>query len=287
MDDGLYAESRRAQTTGSLNILSAIFLWSSLGLLVRTADVAPLQIILYSSFFSVAAQGLFIMLRGSGWGLTDVAGLKYPFILALVGLVNTGSYYYAFQHTSIANSVLTHYTAPVFTAFLAPVFLKERMSLRIVASIITASAGLFLMLNGVSLTGGHLPGILAGLLSGLGYAGCVILGRLFTQGMKPLYLNFYVNLAICAYLLPFIDPIPMKALMITALMGLVHSTFAPILYYRGLRVVAANRAAVLGYLEPVCAIMLGALLLGEAPAAVSMLGGAIIVFSGWLTMKGG
>jgi drug/metabolite transporter (DMT)-like permease len=69
-------------------------------------------------------------------------------------------------------------------------------------------------------------------------------------------------------------------------MGIVHSTIAPVLYFRGFKAVTANRAAILGYLEPVCAILLGALFLEEGVTCKTVVGGGIILFSGYLTVKG-
>jgi len=68
-------------------------------------------------------------------------------------------------------------------------------------------------------------------------------------------------------------------------MGIVHSTIAPVLYYKGLQTVTANRAAVLGYLEPVCAIIFSMIFLREVPGIYSLAGGALIIFSGYLTVR--
>ena len=69
-------------------------------------------------------------------------------------------------------------------------------------------------------------------------------------------------------------------------MGIVHSTIAPILYFKGLRYVSAGRAAVLGYLEPVIAIIFGIIFLSELPGKGSIIGGLLIIFSGYLTLRG-
>jgi drug/metabolite transporter (DMT)-like permease len=68
-------------------------------------------------------------------------------------------------------------------------------------------------------------------------------------------------------------------------MGIVHSTMAPILYFKGIQLVTANKAAVLGYLEPVCAIIFSIFFLNEHPGVNSIIGGALIIFSGYLTLK--
>ena len=68
-------------------------------------------------------------------------------------------------------------------------------------------------------------------------------------------------------------------------MGIVHSTIAPVLYYRGLRDVDATRTAVLGYLEPLCAILLAMFFLHEMPDVRSLYGGTMILVSGYLTVR--
>ena len=68
-------------------------------------------------------------------------------------------------------------------------------------------------------------------------------------------------------------------------MGIIHSTIAPILYFKGLQFVTANKTAVLGYLEPVSAIVLSMIFLSEIPGRKSIIGGLLIIFSGYLTLR--
>jgi drug/metabolite transporter (DMT)-like permease len=180
---------------------------------------------------------------------------------------------------------LTHYTAPIIVAFLAPLFLKEIITRRIILVIIIASIGLWIMLDGLSLKENQMTGIIAGLVSGLSYAVIIIFLRLHSHKFHPLMLSFLTNAFIAILLAPFVREIPLHAIWSFLIVGIVHSTIAPILYYKGLKLVTANRAAVLGYLEPVCAITFAMLFLGEYPSAISLIGGALIIFSGYLTLK--
>jgi drug/metabolite transporter (DMT)-like permease len=268
----------------SFNILIAIFLWSSLGVIVRQAGVSVHVLIFYSCLVSLLVQGAVLSLKGFRKEIPNIRTLKFPAILGVFGLLNTFSYYFAFKTTTIANAVLTHYTAPVIVAFLAPVFLKESVGKRVIAAIVIASAGLWLMLNGFSLNDSNAAGLMAGLISGIAYAIIVILARVFTQDTHPLVLTFVQNAVIAAMLLPFIREVPMHAFWILLVMGVVHSTIAPVLYYRGIKYVTANRAAVLGYLEPVSAIIFSMFFLGEMPGKGSIMGGILILFSGYLTL---
>lgn len=273
--------------TGSLYILSAIFLWSSLGIIIRLSGLSIQALIFYSCLVSVIAQGMIILFKGYSRLIPDIKQLRFPAMLGLVAFLNTFSFYYAYKKTTIANAVLTHYTAPVFVAVLAPFLIKEKVTQRIIFVIIIASTGLWIMLKGISLGEGHTAGIMAGLFSGLAYAVIVILARIYAQGFAPIVLSLVSNLVIAVMLMPFIREFPFNDLPAVLFMGIVHSTIAPILYYRGLQDVTANRAAVLGYLEPVCAIFLGAIFLNENVYWNTIAGGILIILSGYLAARKG
>jgi drug/metabolite transporter (DMT)-like permease len=272
---------------GQIYILLAIFLWSSLGIVVRLAAVPVHVLTFYALVIAVILQGAFIVTKGYQREIRGVKDLRFPVVLGAISAVNSLTFFYAFTTTTIANAVLTHYTAPVIVAFLAVVFLKERITPVIIVAIILASAGLWMMLDGLSIQGGQASGIAAGLVSGIAYALIVIIARQFGRQYRPILLTFIVNVTIIMLLAPFIREFPVHALWSFLFMGIVHSTAAPVLYYRGLREVSATRTAVLGYLEPVCAILLSMAFLHETPGMNSLFGGGLIVCSGYLTVRAG
>jgi len=271
--------------TGPLSILFAIFLWSSLGIVVRRTDIDIHVLIFYSLVVAAVVQGALLAQKKYRDEIPGFRRLRYPLILAVISFINTFSFYYAFKNTTIANSVLTHYTAPIIVAFLAPYFLGEKITKRIILVIILASAGLWIMLDGFSVQGSHTSGIAAGVLSGFAYAMIVLFARRYARDFNPLVLSFFTNIFIALMLLPFIREIPLEAVWSILFVGIVHNTIAPVLYYRGLQTVTANRASVLGYLEPVCAIIFSMIFLSEIPGMHSLAGGVLIIFSGYLTMR--
>jgi drug/metabolite transporter (DMT)-like permease len=271
---------------GSFYILSAILLWSSLGVVVRLSGVEIHILMFYSLLASLIVQGIILSRKTYREKIPGISMLRYPMILGFFSFLNTFTYYYAFKNTTIANAVLTHYIAPIIVAFLAPLFLREVITRKITIAIIAASIGLWIMLDGLSFQKNQMAGIMAGLASGLAYAIIIIFLRIQSQNFNPLVLAFFTNLTITILLLPFIRQMPLHALWSYLIVGIVHSTIAPILYYKGLQLVTANRSAVLGYIEPVGAIIFGVIFLSECPSAVSLIGGVLIIFSGYLTLKG-
>jgi drug/metabolite transporter (DMT)-like permease len=276
-------------------ILTAIFLWSSLGIIIRLAGVPVHLLIFFSSLVSSAVIGLTFLSRDYRKEIPKGRALLYLIIIGPISLMNTFSFFYAYQNTSIANAILTHYTAPVIVAFLAPIFLREKLTGRILIAVAIASAGLWIML-GISISqfldliyagDRNTGGILAGLFSGFAYAILVIVFRVMAQNLNPLVMTFFQNAIIALLLLPFVkitNDIG-NVIWIFAITGIVHSVIAPVLYLKGMRNVTANKTAILGYLEPVCAIILGIIFLGEGVDYKTVIGGAMIILSGYITIK--
>jgi len=269
----------------SLYILLAIFLWSSLGVVVRLSGVAIHILLFYSVIASLIVQGTIVVQKRYRKEIPRPRKMIYPAILGIVSLLNSLTFLYAYRNTTIANAVLTHYTAPVIVAFLAPFFLKEKLTIKIIFVIALSSLGLWVMLDGLTLQESQFRGIMAGLCSGITYAIIVIFVRMHSERFNPLILAFFTNITIAVLLAPFINGFPLNAIWSFLFIGIAHSTIAPILYYKGLQRVSANRAAVLGYLEPVCAIIFSILFLKEMPGFNSIFGGVLIIFSGYLTVR--
>lgn len=279
---------------GPFYILIAIFLWSSLGVIVRLSGVAPPILIFYSALVSVFVQGIILTKRRYRGAIPKGRGIMSLLILGPVTLLNILTFFYAFKYTTIANAILTHYIAPIVVAFLAPVFLRESIPMRVILSIVIATAGLWILL-GVKPSGlieywkeptRDALGIMLGLSSGFTYAVLILLVRFYAQNYRPLILCFFQNLVVAFILVPFIRIFPYEALWIFLLVGIVQSTAAPIMYFKGMSMVEANRAAVLGYLEPVCAILLGMIFLHESLDYKTVVGGIMVLFSGYLSISG-
>jgi drug/metabolite transporter (DMT)-like permease len=268
---------------GYLFILLAIFSWSSLGVVVRLSGLDIHLLVFYSLLVSIIVQGS-IVIRKKFRPETRPKRLFYPLLLGVFLMLNNFTFFYAFKNTTIANAVLTHYTAPLLVAVLAAVFLRERITLKLIAAIVIASAGLLILLNGFSLNEADKYGIAAGLASGVFYAVIIILSRTYANRFSPVVLSFWANTFIVLMLAPFVREFPLHAWKSFLVIGILHSTIAPILYFKGLQTVTANRAAVLGYLEPVSAILFSMLFLNEIPGQNSLFGGILILFSGYLTV---
>lgn len=282
---------------GHLKIIAAILIWSSLGIFVRKVDLTNVGIVFHSCLIAGILQ--FIIITSTGQLKREITtrsrkrDILFLILVPLSFIANSLFFYYAFRNTTIANAVITHYTAPVFVALMAPFFLKENIRITTWAAIALSSIGLWFILHGaesesaIPLSSNEKMGIIAGALSGLAYAFLIILIRRIASCYSSLFITFIQNGIVALVLLPFIIhlKVSMQVLPYLIIMGVVHSTIAPILYVQGFRSVKANEAAILGYCEPVGATILAFIFFREVPGTTALLGGAMILLSGYLIIR--
>ncbi|GBE04553.1 MAG TPA: hypothetical protein ENH31_08490 [Nitrospirae bacterium] len=282
---------------GYLKITIAILIWSSLGIFVRKTDLPNTGIIFYPAVIAGSIQLLVLLSTGQIRNVIRTDNNSRDFFLLMLipvlFVVNTFLFFFAFKNTTIANAVMTHYTAPIFVALLAPFFLKERILKVAWLAILLSSIGLWSMLGApffgdvVSLSDSERQGIIAGALSGLAYAFLILIIRGIAKKYSSLFIVCVQNCLVALMLLPFIAGIPLtlQALPYILILGIVHSTIAPFLYVQGFHSVKANEAAILGYLEPVGAVILALIFLHEVPGLKALLGGALILYSGFMILR--
>ncbi len=282
---------------GYLKILTALLIWSSLGVFVRKVDLPNIGLIFYPSLIAGLLQLILLswtgLLKKSVQTQYDTRSILLLLIIPISFLANSFLFYFAFRNTTIANAVLTHYTAPVFVAFMAPFFLKEKIHKAAWFAILLSSIGLWFILKGTppsgttAATDKELLGIIAGACSGLAYAFLIITIRSIASQYSSLFIICIQNLVVALLLVPFILDISLSWHHVPYLLtlGVVHSTLAPILYVQGFHTAKANEAAILGYFEPVGAILLAFVFLGETPAPQAFIGGLLILCSGYLIMR--
>ncbi len=283
---------------GYLKIIAAILIWSSLGIFVRRIELPNQYIIFYSATIAGVLQFIILISTGkfkkAAYSKGNTRSAFFLLLAPFCFIANTMLFYFAFRNTTIANAVLTHYTAPVFVAMLAPLLLKEKIHRTAWTAIVLSSIGLWFILGNNSPAAGPLMGdseylgIIAGALSGLAYAFLILIIRRIAPLYSALFITFIQNGIVAIVLLPFVlnIQVTMQSLPYLIIMGVFHSTIAPWLYVHGFKSVKANEAAILGYFEPVGAIILAFFVLHEVPGLTALLGGGLILLSGYLILRG-
>ncbi len=284
-------------TKEKIKIIIAMLIWGTIGVLVREINLASAEI----AFFRALIGSMFLLILGifKKQRLTGI-GLKRNLSLlilsgAIIG-VNWILLFQGYKYTTISNATLSYYTAPIFIAIFSSLVLKERLSIRKITYILVSIMGLFLILQ----TGGtsnissynNIKGILYGLSGAVLYSIVVILNKhikgipaftitliqLFVAGMVLLPLvigNDKLNLGL----------VDTKSWIIMLLLGIVHTGIAYLLYFSAIKEVEGQSIAILSYIDPIFAVLISFVFLGEPMGTLQMLGGVLILGSTYFSER--
>ena len=275
-----------------LKIVAAMLIWSTWGLLIRWLALPPVLLLFYSALIASFTVPIALKIRGEfPPSIFSREALHLFMALALASLANNLTYFYSLGHTTVSNAVFTHYTAPVIVAVLAPLLISERIQKVTLISLPIAVVGMAMIVmssGGVRLSSTHLPGILAGTASGVAYAFVIIVSRKISRMMmyhKAIIVLLWTTAIITAPVALSMDyELHFRTMALLMAAGLFHSTIAPLLYFSALKQVLAQHAAILGYTEPLAAIPLAFLFLSETPSLAALIGGVLVLFSGYLVV---
>ena len=194
----------------------------------------------------------------------------------------------AFELTDVSVATLCYYMAPAFTVILSVFILKEALSIKKVLCAVGTFAGMVLVsgiMNGTSLSRENTAGILLGLASAAFYAGVVIVNKKISAISQ--YDKTFVQLAVAAaVVLPYVlvcediseVTFDVQTVMLLAVLGIVHTGIAYVMYFGSLEKISAQSAALCSYIDPASALVMSAVFLGERLDIFGIVGAAMILF---------
>lgn len=208
-------------------------------------------------------------------------------ILGIIGVfINQWSFFEGLQTADPTTSALILATAPVLTGFLAAVFLKEKLTLRMIAGSCIAILGIFFVVAQGNMSSIRIdPGLYWIVITMVTFAIMVIVTRLLSNRVDPLTLTLYSNIVGWAVSVPFVFILdrPLKVstewshwmlLIVTAVV--VHGA-ANLIWNQQIRYVDASKASILSNLEPFVAMVMGLILLGNPITGYQVLGSLFII----------
>jgi drug/metabolite transporter (DMT)-like permease len=195
------------------------------------------------------------------------------------------------QHVDSSLAAIIIASAPLFVALLALRFdASERVRGLRLAGLVIGLAGV-VALVGVDVAGeaDELLGAGAVVIAALGYAAGPMILKRHLSGLDP-RVSMGVSLSIAALLLtpaaafdPPSEVPPGSALVALAVLGLVCTAAALVVYGLLVAEVGAGRALVVTYINPVVAVALGIAFLDERPGVGSLVGLVLILVGSWIS----
>jgi drug/metabolite transporter (DMT)-like permease len=289
---GLSARSRPGDLVGVAAACSSAFLGGTAAVATRflVGGTDPLTVALLR--YGIAALGLLALAgwyRRLRWRRADL-----PWVLGLGALMFTVFpllFCYGLAYTTAARGTLALSTMPILTLLLARLVLGERLTARRILGVVLAMAGVaWALAGGPATVGAAGTGLGDLIMLGTAVVGAVyaVLCRRALVGRDPLAftaqsaLAGLVLLALLALTAGALDHLPGLGAgdwLVALYLGLVGGALSFWLWNIGLGRTSATNVAVAVTVNPVSAMLFGALLLAE-PLTANLLGGFALVAGG-------
>ncbi|HIU87435.1 MAG TPA: EamA family transporter [Candidatus Avilachnospira avistercoris] len=283
----------KEQTKLRLLVAVPMFTFGTLGLFTRNIDLSSGELALCRACLAALLIIVFLTVTKQGFDLKSIKK-DVPF-LAASGVamgINWIFLFEAYKYTTISLATLSYYFAPVIVTAASPILFHERLTKKQVICFVMSTLGLVLIIGvggGGSGNGTDLLGILFGLLAAVFYATVILLNKFIkdVEGIQRTLLQFIAAIVILIPYVALTGGLRLSALSgvgIVCLLtvGFIHTGVTYCMYFTGLKDLSGQEASILSYIDPLTAVIVSTLFLGESISALQLLGGALILgFTIW------
>ena len=277
-------QGERSGKSRALFIL-AMMVFGTVGLFVRRIPLSSPEIALYRAGMALIVLTLIMLVTGRFKVLKAMGKKAWRYFFSgAVMAFNWILFFEAFRFTSIALGTLGYYVAPTLMVLTSVIFLKERLNVWQVICFALSTLGLVLMIGVSGGSGDDLKGILLAMASAVLYTTVVMINKAAgdADGIVRTFVQF---LAAVVVLVPFIalrggfhlGELSQEGWVYLLILGVVHTGICYSLYFVSLAHLKGNQVAILSYLDPLVAVLLSTLWLGEEIRALQLVGGGMML----------
>jgi drug/metabolite transporter (DMT)-like permease len=270
-----------------IKLIAAMLIFGSIGLFVKNIDLPSSMIALVrgiiGSIFLFTAS--YITRQKTSW--ETIKSNLIPLIIsgAFIG-VNWIFLFQAYKYTTVSKATLCYYFAPVIVMFLSPFILKEKLNAVKIMCIIGAMAGMFLIVGAgnSAAENNQLLGIIYGLAAAVLYASVIIINK-FIKNLSGMESGMVQLTAAAVVLLPYVlvteklsfAQLNFKFVVLLLAVGIIHTGIAYLLYFSAILKLKGQTIAIFSYIDPISAIVMSSVFLGERMTLIQVLGGILIL----------
>lgn len=273
-------------------MIVAMAIFGTLALFVRNIQVSSGELALYRAILAALLIAAFLLGTKQKIPFRE---MKQELPLLLLSGVAMGFnwilLFQAYKYTTVSVATLSYYFAPVIVTVACPLLFQEKMSAKHWVCFLMSTLGIVLItgLGDFSAESPHLLGILFGLGAACLYAAVVLINK-FIQKVTGIHRTFLQFLAAILVLIPYVgltggvtlSNLDGKGWICLLVVGLVHTGVTYCLYFSALKELPGQKAAILSYIDPLVAVLVSVLILGEPMSAMQAAGGALILgFTLW------
>lgn len=278
-------------------LIVSMAIFGTLAVFVRNIDLNSGELALYRAI--LAAVLILVYLLATGQKI-DFKGIKkeVPLLLAsgIAMGINWILLFQAYKYTTVSVATLSYYFAPVIVTVVCPFLFHEKLNKKQIICFVMSTVGLVMIIgvNGFGQGSSDLTGVLFGLGAAAFYATVVLLNK-FIKNVTGIHRTFLQFIAAIIILIPYVactggihlGNLNGKGWISLLIVGLVHTGITYCMYFSALKELPGQEAAILSYIDPLVAVLVSVLLLGETMTFMQVLGGIFILgFTLWNEKSG-
>ncbi|MGE5609808.1 MAG: DMT family transporter [Bacillota bacterium] len=273
--------SRTSSRLALIQLHTAVFLFGLAGLFGKFLPLPPLFIVLGRTLFASLSLALLLPFLANNSPMSHRPAWKWLLLSGIVLAIHWGTFFHSIQISTVAIGLLTFSSFPFFVTLLEPWLFRERWRWLDLATACLVLTGLALIVPHFDLANNLTRGAFWGILSGLTFAILSLINRHLVATHPPILLaacqNLIAALALAPFVLPHLIRPDLRTLLLLAILGILCTALAHVLFIKSLAHVRAQLASTVAGLESVYGITLAFLLLGEVPSPRTLLGGTIVL----------
>lgn len=278
--------------TSKVKFAISMTVFGTIGLFTRMIPVRSGELALYRAMLAIALILPYLTATRQKPNWKSIK--KELFLLFISGIaigINWILLFEAYRYTSISAATLSYYFAPVIVTIVCPVLFHEKLTKKQLLCFVMSTFGLVLVigLKNIGKTSTDLIGILFGLGAAIFYAIVILLNK-FIRHVSGIHRTLLQFLSAILILFPYVactggfhlgnlDKTGWIALLIV---GLIHTGVTYCMYFSALKDLKGQESAILSYIDPLVAVFVSVLILGEAMTVSQIFGGVLILgFTLW------
>lgn len=212
---------------------------------------------------------------------------KSDFLYLIISGVAMGAswmfLYEAYAQIGVSIATLAYYCGPVIVMILSPLIFKEKMTTAKLLGFLAVIIGM-LCVNGQAFTEGKISlGLIFGILSALMYVVMVVFNKKATSitGLENATCQLVISFLTVAIFMSFkqglfVDIVDGN-LMPILILGVVNTGVGCYFYFSSIGRLPVQSVSILGYLEPLSALIFSTAILGEKLSLVQAIGAVLIL----------
>lgn len=273
-------------------IMYAILASIAFGLMPIFAKIAyktggnPTSVLFFR--FLIASIILFIYLKLNKISIKiSSKGFILLFLTGFIGYtITTQTLFISYNYLSVGLATTLHFIYPVFVCIFEYILFKKLMSKNKIISLILSGIGVYALIAFENNTLSSL-GLILAIISGITYGGNVIMLSLkeiskIDNRVVTMYLTFGSACGIFIY--GIFDKslsfnLNLSLLINYSLIAIISTILSIILLLKGIKIIGASSASILGTFEPIVSILMGAVIFAEKITFALFIGTFFILIS--------